>query len=117
MLIDPPFERPDDYVRTAETAARIMRAQPSATVAIWTPLKDLETFDGFIRRLEAAKAGPTLVAEARLRRLNDPMRMNGCAITVVNPPPGAEAAAREICDWVVETLGEDGGRAEIWRVG
>lgn len=117
VLIDPPFEQPDDYVRAAETAARVMRADRAATVAIWTPIKDMETFDGFIRRLEAAKAGPTLVAEARLRRLSDPMRMNGCAMTVVNPPPGAEAAAREICDWVVATLGEDGGRAEIWRAG
>lgn len=117
VLIDPPFEQPDDYVRAAETTARVMHSDRTATVAIWTPIKDMETFDGFIRRLEAASAGPTLVAEARLRRLSDPMRMNGCAMTVVNPPPGAEAAAREICGWIVGVLGEDGGRAEVWRAG
>ena len=86
---------------------------PSAVVAIWTPLKDLETFDGFVRRLEG-RAGPTLVAEARLRPLTNPMKMNGCAMVVVNPPAGTEAAARDICDWVVSTLGEPGGRAEVW---
>lgn len=117
ILIDPPFERPDDYVRSAETAAAVIRRDPQATVAIWTPLKDLETFDGFIRRLEQAKAGRVLVAEARLRPLNNPMKMNGCAMTVVNAPSGAEAAAAEICGWVAATLGDEGARAEVWRAG
>ncbi|MBL7599078.1 23S rRNA (adenine(2030)-N(6))-methyltransferase RlmJ, partial [Escherichia coli] len=39
VLIDPPFEKPDDYIRSAETAVAIVRRDPSATVAIWTPLK------------------------------------------------------------------------------
>jgi len=117
VLIDPPFERPDDYVRSAETAAAILRHDRTATVAIWTPLKDMETFDGFIRRLEEAKVGRVLVAEARLRPLNNPMKMNGCTMTVVNPPSGAEAAAAEICGWVAATLGEAGARAEVWRAG
>ncbi|HAC00258.1 MAG TPA: 23S rRNA (adenine(2030)-N(6))-methyltransferase RlmJ, partial [Brevundimonas sp.] len=117
VLIEPPFERPDDYVRSAETAAAVVQADPTACVAIWTPLKDLETFDGFIRRLEQAGLSRVLVAEARLRPLNNPMKMNGCAMTVVNAPSGAEAAAAEICGWTVQALGDAGGRAEVWRAG
>lgn len=113
ILIDPPFEKPDDYIRSAEAALAVVRRDPAATVAIWTPLKDLETFDGFIRRLQT-KAGPTLVAEARLRPLTNPMKMNGCALVIVNPPPGAGDAARQVCGWVAERLGDAGGRAEIW---
>lgn len=113
VLIDPPYERPDDYVRSADTAAAILRADPSAAVAIWTPLKDLETFDGFLRRLTGV--GPTLVAEARLRPLTDPMRMNGCAMVVLNPPAGTDAAASEICGWVADMLGDAGAKAEVWR--
>lgn len=116
VLIDPPFERADDYLRAAETGAVIARRDPAAVVAIWTPLKDMETFDGFVRRLEGAGVKRALMAEARLRPLNDPMRMNGCAMTVLNPPPGAEAAAREICGWVASELGEAGARAEIWSL-
>lgn len=115
VLIDPPFERPDDYLRAADTAAGIVKADPSAVVAIWTPLKDLETFDGFLRRLADGTTAPTLVAEARLRPLTNPMKMNGCAMVVVNPPEGADAAATEICGWVAEVLGEDGAKAEVWR--
>jgi 23S rRNA (adenine2030-N6)-methyltransferase len=116
VLIDPPFERPDDYPRAAETAAAIVTADPKAVVAIWTPLKDLETFDGFLRRLASGTSSPTLVAEARLRPLANPLKLNGCAMVVVNPPEGADAAATEICGWVTTTLGETGARAEVWRV-
>ncbi len=114
MLIDPPFEQADDYVRAADTAAAIAVADRKAIVAIWTPLKDLETFDGFLRRLSQAGAKGALVAEARLRPLTNPMKMNGCAMVVLNPPPGAEAAANEITGWVSTTLGDPGARAEVW---
>jgi len=115
VLIDPPFERPDDYVRAAETAGAIVATDPQAIVAIWTPLKDMETFDGFLRSLAVAMQAPTLVAEARLRPLTNPMKMNGCAMVVVHPPDGADVAAAEICGWVAATLGEAGARAEVWR--
>lgn len=117
VLIDPPFEQPDDYHRAADTAAAVARADPRATVAIWTPLKDMETFDGFLRRLDQAGIKRMLVAEARLRPLTDPMKMNGCAVVVLNPPPGAEAAANEVCGWVANTLGGDGARSEVWMTG
>lgn len=116
VLIDPPFERPDDYVRCAETAATVAKASPGATIAIWTPLKDMETFDGFLRRLEAAGMRDALVAEARLRPLTNPMKMNGCAVVTVNPPPGLTAAAAAVCDWVARELGEVGGKGEVWRL-
>lgn len=115
VLIDPPFERPDDYLRAAETAGAIAHADPDAIVAVWTPLKDLETLDGFLRRLAASTSAQTLVAEARLRPLTDPMKMNGCAMVIVNPSDGADTAASEICGWVAETLGDAGARSEVWR--
>ncbi|HEV2082098.1 MAG TPA: 23S rRNA (adenine(2030)-N(6))-methyltransferase RlmJ [Brevundimonas sp.] len=114
VLIDPPFERPDDYLRAADLGAAVVRADPSATVAVWTPLKDMETFDGFLRRLSSAGVRAPLVAEARLRPLTDPMKMNGCAMVFLNPPEGLEGAAREVCGWVAAHLGDAGARAEVW---
>lgn len=114
VLIDPPFERPDDYERAARALDAVLRKNPAATVAIWLPLKDLETFDAFLRRLEAPGA---LVAEVRLRPLLDPMKMNGCALVIAGPLPGLEAPLREACGWVVATLGDPGGEARLWRLG
>lgn len=112
VLIDPPFERGDDYARSALTLRQVLSRQPGATVLIWVPLKDLETFDAFLRDLDGA--GSVLVAEVRLRPLTDPLRMNGCALVVASPPEGSEADIQEICAWIVQSLG-DRGEARIWR--
>ena len=116
VLIDPPFERGDDYDQIVKVTAGVLRRNRNAVVMAWTPLKDLETFDGFLRGLEAIRPPATLVIEARLKPLDDPMRMNGCALVVVNPPPGLEAAAKSACDWVVGHLGSAGGQARVWRL-
>ena len=112
VLIDPPFERSDDYLRSVQTLAALVRRNPQACVMIWTPIKDLETFDGFLR--EAELSAPLLVAEARIRPLSDPMRMNGCAMVVAGAPGDLDGELAEICGWIVSALGER-GQARVWR--
>ena len=116
VVIDPPFERADDYQRVVTGLSAILTANPAAVVLVWTPLKDLETFDWLLRAFEEAGAPPTVVAEIRLRPLSDPLRLNGCALTVTNAPAGLEADLRRVCDWVVKTLGEPGGEARVWML-
>jgi 23S rRNA (adenine2030-N6)-methyltransferase len=115
VLIDPPFEARDDYARIATATAAILARNPSAVILIWTPLKDLETFDGFLRRLEAI-GRPTLIAETRLRPLTDPMAMNGCALALINPPAAIQPALAAICGWIAETLGDPGGEGRVWTL-
>jgi 23S rRNA (adenine2030-N6)-methyltransferase len=108
VLIDPPFERADDYARCVGAVATARRRNPAARVLAWLPLKDLETFDAFLRDLEDETDAPLLVAETRMRPLADPLRMNGCALVLAGAPGALatpfEAAAR----WTAETLGPDG---------
>ena len=112
-LIDPPFERADDYERIAETLNMVLGLDPQACVAVWLPLKDLETFDAFLRQIEPA-ARSLLIAEARLKPLVDPMKMNGCAMVIANAPAGIESDLEAICGWVAGNLGEAGGKASVW---
>lgn len=114
-LIDPPFERADDYVRLAGAVEATLDAAPDACLLVWTPLKDLETFDACVRRLEPIAPERTLIAEARLRPLIDPMRLNGCALIAVNAPAAAEADIEAAATFVVGALGDPGGRAKLWR--
>ncbi|MGZ6016868.1 MAG: 23S rRNA (adenine(2030)-N(6))-methyltransferase RlmJ [Phenylobacterium sp.] len=108
VLIDPPFERSDDYRRIVETLAGVRRRNQSATALVWLPLKDLETFDGFLRDLEDAVEAPALVAETRMRPLTDPLKMNGCALVLLGAAPGAAKRLEAVCDWTARTLGEAG---------
>lgn len=116
VLIDPPFERGDDYARIAAAMAQVLRRDRDACIAVWLPLKDLETFDAFLRSVEPTGAA-LLVAEARLKPLTDPMKMNGCAMVIANAPAGLAEPLTEVCAWVAGSLGEPGGKAEVWRAG
>jgi 23S rRNA (adenine2030-N6)-methyltransferase len=107
-LIDPPFEKPDDYDRIVETLVGLRRRNAAAMALVWLPIKDLETLDAFLRDLEDEVAAPILAAECRVRPLSDPMKMNGCALVLVDGP-ALEAPFAAICGWVAQALGADGG--------
>ncbi len=114
-LIDPPFERADDYQRIIAAVCPWLAAGPDAIAMIWTPLKDLETFDAFLRDLrDACPREPLLVAETRMRPLTDPMRMNGCALVILRPPSGLAASLDATCGWVAQHLGAPGAQARVW---
>jgi len=117
-LIDPPFERGDDYAMAAAATQQVLARNPAAVIAVWTPIKDLATFDDFLGRMEdAAGRCPILVAQARLRALTDPMSLNGCAMVVANPTPGLAHRAGSAAAWIAKNLGDAGalGRAEMIR--
>ncbi|OYW82531.1 MAG: hypothetical protein B7Z26_03015 [Asticcacaulis sp. 32-58-5] len=126
-LIDPPFERGDDYVQVVDALKAGLLARPDLTALIWLPLKDLETFDRYLRDMEhelfanEAFGDEThepnlLIAELRLRPLWNPMKMNGCALVAVNAPAGFEADLRAIAEDVVSVFGEAGALAKVWTL-
>ena len=114
VLIDPPYERGDDYVRAIALSRRVIGVNPRAVVAIWAPLKDLATFDAFLGGIEDAAPGRGILsAQARLRPLTNPMRLNGCAMVVVNPTPHLSENAQTVVDWISNALGEVGALGRV----
>lgn len=102
FLVDPPFERGDEAAKIADLIASVSRM--GAAAAVWAPLKDLESLDGLIRRLEAVDPGALQVAELRLRPPLDPMRMNGSAMVLVNAP-GISPDVAEGLRWLADLFG------------
>jgi 23S rRNA (adenine2030-N6)-methyltransferase len=115
VLIDPPFEQADDYVRIVETLAGVRRRNATAMALVWLPLKDLETFDGFLRDLEDEVEAPALIAEVRMRPLTDPLKMNGCALVLLGAPADMAGPLEAICGWTARTLGEV-GTAKVYAI-
>jgi 23S rRNA (adenine2030-N6)-methyltransferase len=110
VLIDPPYEAGDDAERAARSVRRVLAQNGAAVIAVWAPIKDLAAFDALLTGLEeAAGRRPILLAEVRLRPLDDPLRLNGCAVVVINPPAGLEGPAGEAAAWIAAALGEAGG--------
>jgi 23S rRNA (adenine2030-N6)-methyltransferase len=118
LLVDPPYERADDYARASGLLAEAHRLAPGTTALLWAPLKDLETLDRLVRSIEAIRPTPLgFVAETRLRPPLDPMKLNGCAIIVLNDPPGLQQAVEAASQWVAAQLGDAGASAPVWRLG
>lgn len=116
VLIDPPYERADEAAQAVALVEDLRVSRPEAVVALWAPIKDLDGLDAFSIQVEdSARGAPVLAAEVRIRRLDDPMRLNGSALFVVNSPAPLLAEAREVVSFVTQALGEPGadGRAAL----
>ncbi len=117
VLIDPPFERGDEYAQILK-GLRPALAQRGTAAAVWLPLKDLETLDAFLSGLEVLRQ-PILLAQARLRPLHDPLKMNGCAMALIGQGVtglGIEPQLEAVCGWIAGALGEAGASARIERL-
>jgi 23S rRNA (adenine2030-N6)-methyltransferase len=115
VLIDPPYERGDEYAQAVAAVGAALARSPVAQVCLWAPLKDLETFDRLVRELEALDPPDLLLVECRLRPLIDPLKLNGCALALVNAPAELEPGFADIADWTAEVLGDPGGEGRVWR--
>lgn len=112
VMIDPPFEAGDEAQRLANCAAELMHA-PGTSLAIWAPLKDLDSFDRLLRGVQDAGAADVAAVELRLRGLDDPLRLNGCAMILLDTPPEGLAAATQSAGWLAAALGDEGAMVEV----
>ncbi len=86
VLIDPPYEEPDELPRLPDRLAHLVARWPTGIVALWYPIKGRPEIDAFARLL--GKAVPREVLRLEIL-VDDPRvrtRLNGCGLVVVNPP-------------------------------
>lgn len=111
-IVDPPYERGDEREQVLAGIGAALATGGSATIALWAPIKDLESLDAILRGLEDLRPERLQVAEVRLRPLSDPMRMNGSAMVFINAPD-LEADAMAACTWLARVCGEGGAAARF----
>lgn len=118
VLIDPPFERPDEFDRLAEAIARARTRFPTGIVAAWYPVKHLAPVRAFHHGLQAGGLRDLLACELHLRAPLDPARLNGSGMVVANPPYGFEESARTLLASLLAALrlpGDDAGAGSVVR--
>lgn len=117
LLVDPPYERGDDAERVVEVSRQVLGRNPGAVIAVWAPIKDLASFDRLLMEFfDATAPAPVVVAEVRLRSLNDPMAMNGCAMIIANPTQGLDVQAADAATWIARNLGDASGLGRVERM-
>lgn len=92
ILVDPPFEEPDEFAALAAGTAEALRRFPQGVYMLWYPVKNYHQIDKFAAAaaLSAAQcgAGAVLRAELRIRRPSPATapRLDGSGLIIINPP-------------------------------
>jgi 23S rRNA (adenine2030-N6)-methyltransferase len=114
-LIDPPFERRDDYERAYDCVAGALRKWPGGTYMIWQPVKEPEIADAFwgalaglgeALRIDLQVAAPTPKGVER-------GGLGRTGLIVVNPPYVLEAEAAALLPELTRVLAQD-DTARFW---
>jgi 23S rRNA (adenine2030-N6)-methyltransferase len=87
VLIDPPYEAQDaEYPQIIASVREGMLRWPSATWAIWYPIKQRRTLQPFLRKAASLPAKSIWLAELQVRPDDSPLRLAGSGMLLVNPP-------------------------------
>lgn len=117
LLIDPPFEQPDELERCVQALDEAHGRMRQAIVAIWYPIKDRRQLKRFYQRLEKSAAPKLLRAELYVHNPDDAERLTGSGLVISNAPWGLEEELRELLPWLAQTLGQSqGGWTLDWLI-
>lgn len=85
VLIDPPFERRDEYERIFDTLAGALRKWRGGTYVVWQPVKEPDVVDAFCRAV-AAEASDCLRIDLQAESPAPGSPLARTGLLVVNPP-------------------------------
>lgn len=85
ILVDPPFERPDEFELAAEFLKRATQRFAGGVYAVWYPLKNRHAAGRFERRVATLGADPPLRIEFDNGARGEG-QMRACAMLILNPP-------------------------------
>jgi 23S rRNA (adenine2030-N6)-methyltransferase len=107
VLIDPPFEQPNEFARLADGLARAHRKWATGTYLAWYPIKDRRESDAFVRRLARSGIPKILRAELSIAPERATERLAGTGLIVINPPWTLEAELSVLLPALAAALGRE----------
>jgi 23S rRNA (adenine2030-N6)-methyltransferase len=118
VLIDPPYEAPDEFDRLCAGLRHAHRRFANGVLVAWYPIKHRAPARALHARLGESGMRDIIAAELVLREPLDAARLNGCGLIVVNPPYRFAEEAPPILDALLERLGarEAGEAASLTRL-
>jgi 23S rRNA (adenine2030-N6)-methyltransferase len=106
VLIDPPYEAPDEFSRLVDGLRRGHGRFPSGVFAAWYPIKRRAQVRDFFSAIQASGIRDIVAAELWVRAPLNPARLNGSGLLVVNPPYRFEEQAAPILTALLDRLGD-----------
>ena len=112
VLIDPPFEAPDEANSVVRALERALRKWPAGVYIAWRPIREARADAHFLNSVAALGAPSILRLELDVGpgpigpHGQEPLARAG--LIIVNPPHTLAAEARILLPWLAQTLGRNG---------
>ena len=114
VLVDPPFEAPDEFERAAEALRGAIRRFATGIYLVWYPIKSPAAARAFVSEVLTAGAVKALTIEAGIDAAEG--RLSRAGLLVLNPPYGFDAAMEGALAVIAPRL--PGGTARLaWVAG
>ena len=84
VLIDPPFEQPNEFERLGQCLIDAHRKWATGIYMAWYPRKDLPAVKALIDQIK--RSGIAKILRAELDLANDTTRLSGTGLLIINPP-------------------------------
>ncbi|WP_455478447.1 23S rRNA (adenine(2030)-N(6))-methyltransferase RlmJ [Bartonella sp. B10] len=107
ILVDPPFEKPDEFSRLIEGLVKAYRRFPRGIYAFWYPVKYDKEIKNFLHALYQTGIPKILQLEMRVKKSSIPPTMNGSGMILINPPYILEEEMKKISPFLISRLGQD----------
>ena len=107
VLIDPPFEQPNEFRAMFAAFRAAYRKWPTGVYVLWHPVKDFAPMKSFLESFREAGIRRVLRIELCVGGRGE--RLSRAGLVVVNPPFGFEAEARAILPFLTERLAQGQG--------
>lgn len=107
ILIDPPYEDPNEAARIHAALADALRRFPSGCYVVWFPIKNGFAAAAFTAHLDTLPLPPTFVVELTLTAGDGSERLAGCGLVVLNPPWQIETELERIAAELASLLARD----------
>ncbi|MCO5130525.1 MAG: 23S rRNA (adenine(2030)-N(6))-methyltransferase RlmJ [Xanthobacteraceae bacterium] len=113
VLIDPPFEQPDEFERLAAVFAETFAKWPTGIYVLWYPVKSRRATDTLARQVAAVTAAQgaadkCLRLEFSVAPAAEGQGLVSCGLLIVNPPWTLAAELRTILPELQKPLGRGG---------
>lgn len=109
VLIDPPFEAPDERQRLCRAMEAALRRWDTGHYLIWLPIKNYDETRAVYDALAAMTGRPIISLELQIGRARPDGRLNACCMIAINPAFALAQAAQRVVDACANTLANDDG--------
>ena len=107
ILVDPPFEKTDEFERLVEGLIKAYKRFPGGIYALWYPVKHYNELNWFMNELKGTGIAKILRLELRIKQRSQTPGLDGCGMIIVNPPYVLPKEMKQLKAFLLDCLAQD----------